>query len=501
MAEERTTPVEINKNDFKQIGYQLIDRISEFYDTVGHLRVTSGETPNQIQAILGNDPLPENGTSALELCTRTAELLFSHSLFNGHPKFFGYITSSPTPIGALADLLASVVNPNLGANIASPMATAIEKQTVKWLAEFLGLSPTYGGLLVSGGNMANLTAFLAARTAKASQSLKEEGLSNTSGQLVFYCSKATHTWIDKAAVLLGHGTKAIRWIATDADNKMDTDQLVQTIACDLRDEKKPFLVIGNAGDVSTGAVDNLAMIAAVCKEYNLWFHIDGAYGAPAVVIPQFKNLFEGMQEADSIAIDPHKWLYAPLEAGCTLVKNPQHLIDTYSAHPAYYNFDNSTDEPYLNYYEYGFQNSRGFRALKVWMALQQAGKSGYQKMIGEDIELSRLLFDEVKKHPELEAMTQHLSIATFRYVPSGYLQNDNVDETFLNMLNENLLNELQHGGEVFLSNAVIRDKYCLRACIVNFRTSKKDILETIEIIVRQGRRVYEATRGNSRSFS
>jgi glutamate/tyrosine decarboxylase-like PLP-dependent enzyme len=202
-------------------------------------------------------------------------------------------------------------------------------------------------------------------------------------------------------------------------------------------------------------------------------------------------LFDGVQEADSIALDPHKWLYAPLEAGCTLVKNPQHLIDTYSAHPIYYNFDNSADEPNLNYYEYGFQNSRGFRALKVWMALQQVGKNGYKKMISEDIELSQFLFEEAQKHPELEAITQNLSIATFRYVPDNYVQDKKTNETYLNTLNENLLNELQEGGEVFLSNAVIADKYCLRCCIVNFRTSRKDILETVDIIVREGRKVHE----------
>ena len=490
-ANHRMSPIEINKDDFIEIGYRLIDIISDFYDTINESPVTTGETPEQIQAVLGNASLPENGTSVSELFTKTSDLLLNHSLLNGHPKFFGYITSSPTQIGALADLLASAVNPNVGANILSPMATAIEKQTLKWLAEFIGVSPTYGGILVSGGNMANLTGFLAARTAKAPKSMKEDGLVATSGKMVFYCSKATHTWIEKAAVLFGHGSKAIRWIPTCADNKMDTVILLQTINSDLKNGKKPFLVIGNAGDVSTGVVDNLSEIAAICKAHDLWFHIDGAYGIPAAAIPQYKNLFDGIQEADSIALDPHKWLYAPLEAGCTLVKNPQHLIDTYSAHPVYYNFDNSADEPTLNYYEYGFQNSRGFRALKVWMALQQVGKNGYIKMINEDIELSKLLFEEAQKHEELEAVTQNLSIATLRYVPLNYAQDERMNETYLNTLNEKLLNELQQGGEVFLSNAVITDKYCLRACIVNFRTSKKDIQEIIEVIVREGRKVYE----------
>ncbi|MEO6189273.1 MAG: pyridoxal-dependent decarboxylase [Saprospiraceae bacterium] len=487
----RISPIQINKNDFREIGYRLIDILSDFYDTIHERPITTGEAVKQIQTVLGNASLPEDGTSVSELFTKTVDLLLKHSLLNGHPKFFGYITSSPTQIGALADLLASAVNPNVGANILSPMATAIEKQTVKWLAEFIGVSPTYGGLLVSGGNMANLTGFLAGRTAKAPKSLKEDGLTNASSEMVFYCSKATHTWIEKAAVLFGHGTKAIRWIPTLHDNKMNTDILLHTIKDDVLHGKNPFLVIGNAGDVSTGIVDNLSEIAAICKAHNLWFHIDGAYGIPAAVIPQYKNLFDGIQEADSIALDPHKWLYAPLEAGCILVKNPQHLIDTYSAHPAYYNFDHNADEPTLNYYEYGFQNSRGFRALKVWMALQQAGKNGYLKMINENIELSQLLFKEARKHVELEAVTQNLSITTLRYIPLNYVQEDGIDETYLNTLNEKLLNELQLRGEVFLSNAVVEDKYCLRACIVNFRTSKKDIHEVIEIIVREGRKVYE----------
>jgi len=416
-------------------------------------------------------------------------------LFNGHPKFLGYITSSPTPIGALADMLASAVNPNVGANILSPTATAIEKQTVKWLAEFIGVSSGYGGILVSGGNMANFTAFLAARTAKAPKSLKEEGLINTPGEMMIYCSKTTHTWIEKAAVLFGHGTKAIRWIPTDGDNRMNTKILSQTIDEDMKSGKKPFLVVGNAGDVSTGVVDDLSDIAAICKTHDLWFHIDGAYGIPAAVVPAFKNLFKGIHDADSIALDPHKWLYAPLEAGCTLVKNPQHLTDTYSAHPVYYNFEKTADEPSLNYYEYGFQNSRGFRALKVWMVLQHVGKSGYIEMIGEDINLSRLLFEEAKKHPELEAVTQSLSITTLRYVPSKN-GGEKMDEPYLNQLNETLLNELQRGGQVFLSNAVVGEKYCLRGCIVNFRTSEKDILEIVETIVQEGRKVHVRLQGN-----
>ncbi len=490
MTTPRESSIEISKEEFRKIGYQLVDSISDFIDTIDQRPVTSGETPSQIQRVLGDSHLPEQGTSALELFPKAVDLLLNHSLFNSHPKFFGYITSSPTPVGILADLLASAVNPNVGANILSPMATAIEKQTIKWLAEFIGVSPTYGGLLVSGGNMANFTAFLAARTAKAPKSIKEDGLLQAPGEMVFYCSKATHTWIEKAAVLFGHGTKSIRWIATDADNRINNDVLERTIIEDLKNGKKPFMIIGNAGDVSTGVVDNLAGIGTLCKTYDLWFHIDGAYGVPAAVIPELRAMFMGIQEADSIALDPHKWLYCPMEVGCTLVKNPQHLIDTYSSHPVYYNFGNAEDEPSQNYYEYGLQNSRGFRALKVWMALQHIGRNGYVKLIGEDIELAKLLFEGAKRHEELEGLTHHLSIATLRYVPSGTKLGEPEAEKYLNLLNEKLLNELQNGGEAFLSNAVVNGKYCLRGCIVNFRTSKSDIEEILQLIVRMGRKIH-----------
>lgn len=496
MTNRRETPIEIKKEDFKKIGYQLIDTIADFFDNIDDYPVTKGESPLQLQNVLGISTLPEDATSSTEIVKRASDLLLNHSLFNGHPKFMGYITSSPAPIGVLADLLASAMNQNVGAQVLSPMATEIEKQTVQWLAEFIGVSPNYGGILVSGGNMANFTAFLAARTAKAPKNIKEDGINNTTSKLVAYCSKTTHTWVEKAAILFGHGSKQTRWIPTDTFNKIDTVILEQTINDDLKKGLQPFMVVGTAGDVSTGVVDNLEEIAAICKTYDLWFHIDGAYGAPAAILPELKTTFKGLKQADSIALDPHKWLYAPLEAGCTLVKNPQHLLDTYSSHPEYYPFDKSEKAQALNYYEYGLQNSRGFRALKVWMALLQVGRKGYCKMISIDIELSKLLFDLADQHIELEAVSQNLSITTLRYVPTDVDINDENKETYLNTLNEALLKALELKGEVFLSNAIVKEKYCLRSCIVNFRTTKKDIEEIMEILIREGRTTHTKLQAN-----
>jgi len=489
---KRENSIEISKTEFRKMGYQLIDTISDFLDDISNQPVTTTKSIKELQQLLGNSSLPNKGVSADELLISTSKLLFDNSLLNGHPKFFGFITSSAAPIGALADLLAASVNPNVGGQILSPIATEIEKQTITWLAEFIGVSPSYGGVLVSGGNMANFTAFLAARTAKAPKSIKENGLSNTSKQLISYCSKSTHTWIDKAAILFGHGSNSIRWIPTDASNKMNIEILAQTIKEDITQGHQPFLVVGTAGDVSTGVVDNLEAIGTTCKAHDLWFHIDGAYGIPAAVIPELKDLFNGVEEADSIALDPHKWLYSPLEAGCTLVKNPKHLIDTYSSHPEYYNFSLTEEGGALNFFEYGLQNSRGFRALKVWLALQQIGRDGYVKLIREDISLSKYFAELAEQHSELEPVTQNLSIATLRYIPQNIEVKGEKRAEYLNTLNEALVNGLQAGGELFLSNAIIDEKYCMRACIVNFRTTKKDIEECIEIIVKEGQKLHSS---------
>jgi aromatic-L-amino-acid/L-tryptophan decarboxylase len=484
MQDSRNSVIDIDSEKFRQLGHQLIDQIGDFLAGIHSRAVTPGESPDVLKALLGDRSLPENGESPDKILAEACQLLFNHSLLNGHPKFFGYITSSPAPLGALADLLAAIVNPNVGANILSPMATQIERQTIRWLAEFIGVDISYGGILVSGGNMANFTAFLAACKVKGIRSLKNPV--SHEREVTIYCPKTTHTWIEKAVQCFGLSPEALQWIDVNEANQIDTNLLEQTIREDISKNRKPIMVIGTAGDVSTGAVDDLKTLGLICKKYGLWFHVDGAYGMPAAAVPSQVHLFEGIREADSIAIDPHKWLYSPLEAGCILVKDPNHLTETFSSHPVYYHFNTEDGPAGINFYEYGLQNSRGFRALKVWASLQHLGRSGYEKLIGEDIQLSKRMFSLAIHHPELEAVSQNLSIATFRYVSSDITRQE-MSEEQLNQFNERLLNILQQKGEVFLSNAVVHGKFCLRACIVNFRTTEKDIEEVIDIVVREGR--------------
>jgi glutamate/tyrosine decarboxylase-like PLP-dependent enzyme len=248
-----------------------------------------------------------------------------------------------------------------------------------------------------------------------------------------------------------------------------------------------MMVVGTAGSVSTGAVDPLFEIAEICRDSGAWFHVDGAYGALAAMVPGTPHDLKALQLADSVAVDPHKWLYAPLEAGCVIVRNAETLRNAFAYHPPYYHFGQAA----TNYSEYGPQNSRGFRALKVWLALRQAGRDGYVRMIGDDIELSRRLRDCVRSHPELEHVTQALSITTFRYIPVDLAATATDTDTaaYLNRLNQALLERVQSSGEVFVSNAVVNGQYLLRACIVNFNTRAADIDALPGIISRLGREV------------
>jgi glutamate/tyrosine decarboxylase-like PLP-dependent enzyme len=252
-------------------------------------------------------------------------------------------------------------------------------------------------------------------------------------------------------------------------------------------------VIGTGGSVATGAVDPLPDIAALCRSEGLWFHVDGAYGAPAARVPGVPPELAALGEADSVAVDPHKWFYAPLEAGCALVREPEALLAPFSHKPSYYHFHGLAEDPPLNFYEWGPQNSRGFRALKVWLAFRQVGRAGYTKLIGDDVALARRLYEKVGAHPELEALTNGLSITTFRYVPPDLppTLSPEARTTYLNELNTELLTRLTEGGAVFLSNAVIDGTFALRACIVNFRTSAADVDAVPDIVAREGRLVVQ----------
>lgn len=494
----RRAALGMSAETFRDLGHRLVDQLSEYLEAIPVGPVTRDESPADVRAALGlTGALPESGMDAAPLVEETARLLFDHSLFNAHPRFFGYVSGAPAPIGMLGDFLAAALNPNVGARALSPAATEIEAQTVRWLAEFIGYPSNTGGLLVSGGNMANFVGFLAARAAKAGWNVREHGVADPGARrLRVYASAETHTWIQKAADMTGLGTSSIRWIPTDATLRMDVSALRQRIQADAAAGDVPCLVAATAGTIGTGAVDRLPAIADLCNELGVWFHVDGAYGGFAAALPDAADDLRGIRLADSVAIDPHKWLYAPLEAGCALVRDRQALAAAFAYRPAYYHFDADM----TNYLDYGPQNSRGFRALKVWLALKHVGAAAYRTMIAEDIELSRVMAEAVARRADLELVTQALSITTFRYVPDDLRARAGEPdvERHLDALNRELVDRLQRGGDAFVSNAVVGGRYVLRACIVNFNTTRADVEALPEIVTRMGVAVDAELRADRR---
>lgn len=490
LSDTRSAPSDMPPEEFRAIGHSLVDSIADFLQRLPQAPTATSLMPDDLRRALGKRAMPQQGRDIAPVIAEFSEKFFKHSAHNGSPRFFGYITSSAAPIGALADMLAAAVNANCGAWALSPIATEIENETIRWLSEFMGLPGTWDGVLVSGGNMANMVGFSAARTAKAGWDIRANGLtSDDARRLVVYTSKETHTWVNKASDLGGLGTNAVRWIPTDDSFRMRMDLLEAAITKDLAAGLAPFMVIGTAGTVGTGAIDPLPTIAKVCKKYDLWFHIDGAYGAPAVALDDASEDLKGLRLADSIAIDPHKWLYNPIEAGCILTRHPSALRDAFAFKPHYYQFDDNEGQEVRNFFEYGPQNTRGFRALKIWLAFQQAGASGYRKMIADEIALAHRLYEMIGGHDSLERGTVSLSITTFRYLPADLRESadDEAVARYLDELNARIVTAIRLSGEAFVSNAVVGGRYMLRACIVNFRTTLRDVAVLPDLTIRIGR--------------
>lgn len=486
--------MDMSTEEFRAVGHALVDRIAELLASSRERPVTGGRTVSEIRDLVHSArTMPDEGTDAATIVDEAADVLTRYSLFNGHPKFLGYVTSSPAPIGMLADLLAAAVNPNVGSWTLGPVATEIESQTVAWIGELLGYPTSASGVLVSGGNMANFVGFYTAlRSAFPRDSAQRTP--ERLARATVYASGETHTWMDKAVDMFGLAPDARRIVAVDAERRLRIDDLVAQIERDVRDGRIPLLVSGSAGTVSTGAVDPLIEMARVCKAHGVWFHVDGAYGGFAAMLPSASPDLKALALADSVAIDPHKWLYAPLEAGCALVRDAEKHRAAFSYHPPYYHFG----EEATNFVDLSPQNSRGFRALKVWMGLRQVGRRGYEQMIEDDIALARALFDRLADDDRFEACTHSLSITTFRYVPAHLrgVSRDAAAEASLNDINRALQSRLETSGELFVSNAVIEGTYVLRACIVNFRTSPRDIEEIPDIVARHGDAVWAEVSGS-----
>lgn len=419
-------------------------------------------------------PIPDKPLADAEIIEYLRRLTFDWSMYPGHSGFMAYISGAGTVPGAAADLLAAALNQNLGAWRLSPAGTTIELHLMQSFAQRFGLPESAGGIFTSGGAMAAFTALKTARDAKAGIHVRREGIAG-SAPLTAYGSTEVHDVNSRAADMLGLGSDAIRAVPVDDALQMRVDLLRRAVEADLAAGNQPFAVVATAGTVGTGAIDPLEEIADLCREFDLWLHVDGAYGGIAALVPAFRPQFAGIERADSIAFDPHKWLYTPHSGGALVVANARHLEDSFAVHATYTVEDKELTGRGIDLFEMGPQFSRGFQGLKVWVSLLAHGWDAYSRRIAHDVELARYLHDLAGQRPEFEVLDpQSLSIACFRFVPPGLRPGTDRDE-YLNALNERLMAEIQLDGRVFPSNAVVDDRFWLRSCIVNFRTEAEDV--------------------------
>jgi aromatic-L-amino-acid decarboxylase len=473
--------VQLSEDEFRKLGYQAVDMAAGYFAELPGRPVFQRMEESERQALM-NMPLPIAPLSGDEILRLLAERILPHPMGNGHPRFFGWVNSPPAMLAVITEILAAAMNPSCAGG--DHAAIYLEHCVVRWLMELLGF-PIEGsaGLLVSGGSMASLTALAAARHGAFGRlgiDVRKQGVCSGNTKLRLYGSTQVHGCVQKAVELLGLGSDSIRWIGIDDECCVSLDELKRAIQEDRQQGWHPFCIVASAGSVQTGAIDPLDALADIASESNLWLHVDGAYGAVAILDPNSSPLFRGIERADSIALDPHKWLSVPVECGCVLVRDGALLRDAFSLVPPYIRTEAGKGIGNLPWFaEYGFQLTRGFRALKLWVTLAHAGTSGLEHQIGRQIALARYLEQQIEAAPQLELLSQgKLSIVCFRYVPSDLAGDDDA----LNALNKTVMERMQAGGTAFLTNTTLAGRFFLRACILHYATTERDIDAMLEAV-------------------
>src|SRR5438105_3761847 len=470
-----------------------VELMAEYLGAIRDRRLYPSTSSRQIRERLDSS-LPEEPTAFDELLHTFRDTLIELSRHNGHPRMFGYVQAPGTAIAAIADLLASTLNANLTAWRSAPAAVELERLTIDWIKQIIGFNRDAAGLFVSGGSMANMAALAAARRAKAPAQIQDKGAQFCTEALRVYASEETHHSVAKAAALLGIGRDNVRLISLNERYKINLDQLVSAIEQDRAAGHFPICVVANAGTVGTGAFDPLPQLSEIARRFNLWLHVDGAYGGFAALARSARPLFASIDKADSLALDPHKWLYLPADCGCILYRDPEAARTTF-AHEAEYTrvIGQEADEAFA-FWDYGPELSRRFRALKVWMLLKGIGVRALGEAIEKDLECAGYFEKLVKESDDFEMLAPvELSIFCFRHLPARLKrtlataspsEREKIEEQ-LDAHNERLLLALQRDGSSYLSNARLRGRFSLRGCVMNYRTTLRDM----EILIDDLRRV------------
>ena len=474
--------LDFDPESMRQAGYRVVDWIVARLTSLRECSLGKELNREETEKLL-REPLPEQPSTFEEVFERYTSRVAPNAVPLDHPRFFAFIPSAPNFVSILADALVAGTNVFAGTWLESSGPSQVELLVIDWFKQMLGLPAEAAGLLVSGGSVANLTALAVARRAQ---------LNDQTERAIVYLSDQTHASVDRALRILGVPALQLRRIPTDSAYRISIEALADQIGRDRDAGLRPWVVIANAGTTNTGAVDPLADVARIARENALWFHVDAAYGGFAALTERGRRLLQGIEQADSVVLDPHKWFYCPFEAGCVLVRNGRGMRETFRILPEYMH-DVAREEREVNFCDYGLQLTRSFRALKIWMALKTYGAQRYRQIIEQCLDLTEYAAALFRRSPRFEIVTPpSLGVFTFRYVPKRLADETSDRESRLNRVNEDLQSRIIASRKLMLSSTRLGSRYVLRFCVLNHRTRKADVEEAVRLIEGFGREAAQA---------